>query len=733
LPEKDGEIHSHILTSGKVAYIVNNKFYLFPENIPVNKVIPSVYITGLWINGKAYHNFFPESENVSDLKKADLNFKQNTLKFEFAALNYTHPELNKYRYFMKGIDRDTVSAGPGTSPEYKQMRPGHYKFWVSGSNNDNIWNRSGASMEIRIHPPWYRSTLSYLVYLIALVSTIALFIRIRTYNLQKEKMRLEGVVKARTEELEMKNRQLAEIDRAKTHFFTDISHEIRTPLSLILGPLETIGGEEKLSRKLRGMVELMKRNAQRLMQLVNQLLDISRLDSGKMIIKLANDDIVKFLKILLSQFLSIAESKQINYMVDLPQKEFLSMFDKDKTEKIITNILSNAFRYTPKNGTIQCVVKIKETGSEQQLLEIKIADTGPGISEENIDRIFDRFYRVEGSNETEGTGTGIGLSLSHELTTLLHGRIKVNSEPGKGSEFLITLPLGNKHLSPDEYIIEQAIPAEKPAPGFRDYTPGLSRIKKSHAAADFNKVLVIEDNQDLRNFIKESLASDYKVLGAENGRTGINLAFTMMPDVIITDIMMPDISGITLCSRLKNDERTSHIPIVMLTARTTVDDKLEGLRSGADDYIFKPFLMDELKTRIANLLLMREKLRLKYLDMSVKGIAKERAVSVDDRFMEKVVRIINENISNFEFDVTSLNKSLGMSRMHIFRKIKILTGLSPHFLIRNIRLEKAADLILHKSGNVTEIANSVGISNTSGFTKAFREHFGVTPKKFSKQ
>ena len=246
------------------------------------------------------------------------------------------------------------------------------------------------------------------------------------------------------------------------------------------------------------------------------------------------------------------------------------------------------------------------------------------------------------------------------------------------------------------------------------------------------KVLVIEDNQDLRNYIKESLAGQYHVLGAENGRTGINIAFSMMPDVIITDIMMPDFDGIRVCTQLKNDERTSHIPVIILTAKATPDDKLSGLRSGADDYITKPFSMDELKVRIANLLELREKLKLKYRNALVPGTGPDKALSVDDRFLEKVVIIINENIRNFEFDVGMLHEQLGMSRMHLSRKLKILTGLSPHALIRNIRLEKAAELLLHNTGNITEVANSVGISNPSGFTKAFRNYFGVSPKRYPK-
>ncbi len=735
LPEKAGEIHSFLLKSGARVFTVNNKLYVFPEKVPFNKFIPPVYITGMFINDQDFSRIFPEAEYPEDLKKVDLDFNQNNLRIEFAALNYTNPEKNKYRYFMYGVDIDTVLADPGSPAEYKKMAPGRYKFWVTGSNNDGFWNPSGVTLEIRIHPPWYQSVLAYIIYIIALGSLITAYIKFRTYSLQKDKIRLETEVKARTEELETANRRLSEVDRIKTHFFTDISHEIRTPLSLITGPLDTIAKEEVMSTRMSGLIEIMRRNAQRLMQLVNQLLDISRLDAGKMKITLVKDDIVKYLRILVYEFVSAAEAKQIKYIAELSENEFITWFDRDKIEKIISNLLSNAFKFTGPGGTIQCQIKIEQVNKDlvQNILSIKINDTGRGIEKENIEKIFDRFFRVEGRNESNGHGTGIGLSLTQEFTSLMHGEIKVNSMPGKGSEFIVRIPLGKDHLSADEYVLIQSEPGKTSGQSIINYTSQQVTDKKGKTSEGPSKILVIEDNEDLRNFIKENLAGQYHMLGAENGRIGINLAFTMMPDIIVTDIMMPDIDGIQLCTQLKNDERTSHIPVILLTARATMENKLEGLRSGADDYIIKPFLMDELKTRIANLLAIREKLKLKYMNPAAMASSIEKPESVDDMFIAKVVRVISENISNFDFDVEMLHERLGMSRMHLSRKIRILTGTSPHVFIRNLRLEKAGEFLLKKSGNITEIAYSVGFSNASGFTKAFRNYFGVSPKKYSKQ
>ena len=733
IAERDGDIQSFLTDSGRIVYIFNNKLMIFPKDIPVNRFIPPVYITAISVNNNPYNHVFPDSGNVTDLKKVDLKFNQNNLKFEFAALNYTHPEHNMYRYFMDGIDIDTVRTGPGSAAEYKQMAPGRYKFWVTGSNNDGIWNQSGVSLEILINPPWFKSVLAYIIYLLVTVLLITGYIRFRIYSLEEDNKRLEDEVKIRTKELELSNRQLEEIDRIKTHFFTDISHEIRTPLSLIIGPLETISKEVTLNERLFELVAIMKRNSQRLMQLVDQLLDISRLDAGKMKINLREDDILKCLRILVYEFLSFAESKQIKYIVELPEKEFITWFDRDKIEKIISNLLTNAFKFTPDNGMINCLIKIDqgETDKNHHILLIKVVDSGTGIENANLDRIFDRFFRVEGRDETVSHGSGIGLSLTRELTSLLHGDIKVTSIPGAGSEFLVSLPLGKEHLSSDEYLILKDPQKKAAVSGILSYPLITTPDKKRKLTEGMKKVLVIEDNEDLRSFIMDSLSDQYQVLGAENGRTGINIAFTMMPDIIITDIMMPDIDGIRLCSELKNDERTSHIPIIILTAKATTDDKIEGLKSGADDYVIKPFNMDELKTRITNLLSIREKLTYRFTGKS--ETLSEKTESVDDRFMEKVISIINKNISNFDFDVRILHEHLGMSRMHLSRKLKILTGLSPHIFIRNIRLEKAAELLFHNTGNTTEIANSVGISNTSGFSKAFRDYFGVSPKKYLNQ
>jgi signal transduction histidine kinase/ligand-binding sensor domain-containing protein/AraC-like DNA-binding protein len=729
-PKLQFDIQSFQTKSGEILFLNDNRLYVFHEDIPFNNIIPPVYLTRLLVNGTDYNKIFPEDDPAGSLHEISLPFKLNTLSFEFAALNYLNPERNQYRYFMEGVDRDTSFVGQGIPAEYKNLPPGRYKFRVTGSNNDGIWNPSGITLNIRIFAPWYRSGLAYFFYIVLLTLVIWGYIRRREYNLRNDKRRLESEIKVATAELERKNVQLAEIDRIKTHFFTNIAHEIRTPLSLILGPIEEISKEGMPGSRMSGMINMMKRNAYRLMNLVTQLLDISRLDAGKLKITLAEDDIVKCIRILVYEFLSFAESKQIKYIADLPERSFNILFDRDKIEKIISNLLSNALKYTPRRGTVHCIIRI-ESGDDTHppFLKVRVVDTGPGIEKENHFRIFDRFYRVEGHHETAGYGTGIGLSLVQEFVSLLHGEIRVESTPGKGSDFFVNVPLGKDHLSPEDYVITQFQPSTAETHVAVDRPVYAESETGKPAPKSRMKLLIIEDNEDLRTFIRQTLDNEYVILESDNGRTGLNTAFTMMPDLIVTDIMMPDLDGMELCTILKNDELTSHIPVIMLTAKATSEDKIAGLKTGADDYLVKPFIMAELSTRISNLLLIRSRLKLKYSKFRLpeKDYPPE---SVDDRFMMRVLKIINTKIEDYSFDVGTLIEQLGMSRTHLTRKMKILTGMSPGNMIRNIRLEKAAELLLEKTGNITEVANSVGISNPSHFTKAFRDYFGVSPKKY---
>lgn len=724
---------SFITSYGKVLYFIGSKSIMFPSEKSFNENIPPIMITSLLVNNMDYHRKLNRWQSTEILKEAVLRYDENNLKIEFAALNYVNPGKNKYRFIMEGVDRDTSVSEGNPAAEYRNMSPGKYIFWVTGSNNDGVWNQAGTSLKIIIHPPWYKSSIAYFIYLLLTTAMIFLYIRLRLRALLKEKLLLENEVRMRTEELEIKNKKLAEIDRIKTDFFTDISHEIRTPLTLITGPVDLLLKSFETNSKVYNALSSVKRNAGRLLHLVNELLDISRLDEGKMKINLTEDDIIKNLRILVFEFLSLAESRRINYIVEIPESPFITWFDRDKTNRIITNLLTNAFKFTPENGTVKCLVRLEESNNiPGKILQITVSDTGKGIGREHVDKIFDRFYRIEGRQEDQVQGTGIGLSLTREFVLLLHGIINVRSEIGAGSVFSVEIPLGTDHLDKSEYAISAIQPFKNEI--VAGLYENIEALQNTNNQNNFTKsILVIEDNQELRSFIAGNLSDQFHVIESGNGKTGISLALSMLPDLIISDIMMPDTNGLELCSKLKHDELTSHIPIILLTAKATSEDKLSGLKSGADDYIIKPFSLEELRARINNLLAIREKLKMKYLSPANSNHDDTLVKSVDYIFMEKVINLINNNISNFDFDVNFLHNALGISRMHLSRKIRALTGLSPHILIRNIRLEKAASLLRNNAGNITEIANSVGMSNPANFTKSFAEYFGTSPRNYIKQ
>jgi DNA-binding response OmpR family regulator/nitrogen-specific signal transduction histidine kinase len=546
-------------------------------------------------------------------------------------------------------------------------------------------------------------------------------------------MHLETQVAERTQELLRKNEQIVEMERLKTGFFTNVSHEIRTPLSLISGPLDNLIKQDHPDPKTARWLSMIDRNSERLLQLVNQLLDISKLDSGKMKLVLQESDVLKHLRMLVNGYLSMAEIRRIRYVIDVPEKEQKAWYDREKVEKVCTNLLSNAFKFTPEYGVITCRVKLLEERRGDggiNMLRIIVADTGPGIPLAEREKIFERFYRAESDLFADAGGTGIGLSLTRELIGLMHGEVVLKSLEGSGAVFIVTLPLGKDHLEADEFILKETeIKLRK------DELVLSDEMEKAVAEQDADhpvEVLIVEDNEDIRNYIRESFSGTYQILEAEDGITGLNLAQSEVPDLIISDVMMPGMDGMELCRTLKRDERTSHIPVILLTAKSTSEDKIEGLEFGADDYIFKPFQIKELSARIRNLLEQRDRLKKKYSCFIDLGLSEMTVSSLDEQFLKKAARIIEESLSDFDFDVGVLQDKMAMSRSQFFRKMKALTGKTPVQLIRLMRLKMAAKLIESGKGTITEILMSVGFSNPSYFAKCFKEKYGVSPKVFQK-
>ncbi len=532
------------------------------------------------------------------------------------------------------------------------------------------------------------------------------------------------------------NRLLLEMDQLKSRLFSNISHELRTPLTMIMGPLEEILSDEPGKKPSGKAIRMIQRNTKRLLNLVNQMLDLSKLDAGSLRLELVQEDIVKFLRVLIISFASIAEKKLITFTYKLPDGKFITWFDPDKFEKIITNLLSNAFKFTSEGGEVKCEVILPE--QENELMEVIVSDNGIGIPSNEIDNVFDRFHQVKSSDYTGSGGTGIGLALTKELVELLHGEIDIRSRLGKGTTFTVRVPVGKDHLREEEFLLKK--PDGINAAGYstdhddikyskestEDISPGMGSEDESPL------VLIVEDHTDIRTHLREKLEDSFRIMEANDGIVGLDKAIENIPDLILTDLMMPRMDGVEMCNRLKTDERTSHIPVIMLTAKAEEEDKLAGLETGADAYIIKPFSMKEVKLRVRKLIEQRNSLRDRFsreVTLEPKDIA---VTSVDEKFLQNAITVIEEHMSDNKFEVRKLQDETGMSRMQLFRKLKALTGQTPSELIRTIRLKRAAKLFKQNYGNVAQVAYDVGFNNLSYFAKCFKELFKVAPSDYGK-
>ena len=535
-----------------------------------------------------------------------------------------------------------------------------------------------------------------------------------------------------------------ELAHLKSTFYTNISHDLRTPLTLIIGPIEKWLRKIK-NEDLRNDLKMIQKNSNRMLSLINQLFDLSRIDSGEMELKIQPVNIVEILKDLAISFSSLAEQKEINLSFTASQDSIILYIDRDKFGNIMTNLLHNAFKHTSANGKIAISVFIKRPDDNDdlsnQFVDIIIRDTGEGIPREHIDNIFDRFYQVKDVYGNSNEGTGLGLSLVRELTELHHGTVKVKSQVNRGSTFTLSFPLGKTHdtIGAMENIISPELQTELSyQPDIEHNIPAMSNINdqvqesKSEKLKDAPQLLIVEDNADIRTYLRKCLDHMYKIAEAKNGIEGLEIAGRIDPDLIISDIMMPEMDGYEMCRRIKNDELTSHIPVILLTARTTIEDKIGGLEMGADDYIFKPFDSLELATRVKNLIAQRKKLWERFHEEIIVQPGKITVTSVDNVFLQKVMSVVEEYIADQHLETQFLADRVGMSRMNLHRKIKAITGQTPGQFISTMRLKRAAQLIKDQAGNVTEVAYDVGFNSLSYFARCFKAEFGVLPSAFAK-
>ncbi|NUO01038.1 MAG: response regulator [Saprospiraceae bacterium] len=719
---------------------VNGLTYFNPSRIQKNKTVPAVAITGFRLfNTPVKPGQYSDSgrlildKSIIESPQITLEHTQNVLAFEFAALQYDYPEKNRFAYKLAGFNKDWTYVDAGQRlAQYTNLPHGDYTFIVKATNSDGVWNETPATVKLCILAPWWQTWWAYAAYILFGLGVIYGIRRVELtrFDLRK-KLAIERVEREKLEEL----------SQMKSQFFTNISHELRTPLTLIISPLEQLIREARTNRTFYQTFSLMHHNASRLLTMINQLLDIRKGEEGMTKLHVSEDDFVQFVEEIVLSFKSWANQREID-LVFLPETpSFKVWFDREQMEKVAYNLLSNAFKFTPDKGRVRVEVLTTGAGALQQFACLRVSDTGPGIPEDQQTRIFERFYQVAHQKPVrggqEGIGTGIGLALVKLLVERHHGQVEVVSKMGEGSTFSIFLPLGNAHFSPEdiqkspaisESLISHFLPVRQDIPHEAAPTatePSAETITRKYP------LLIVEDNEDIRAFLRQSLESEYEIAEAADGKTGLALALENPPDLVISDIAMPEMDGIELCRNLKTNVLTSHIPVILLTARTSLIFKIDGLETGADDYITKPFNLHLLRLRMRNLIHIREKLREKYnRQLEFKIPETEADTSLDDTFLATLIRSIENNLEDSEFSVDQLAAGVFLSRMQLYRKLKALTDQTPHDLIRTCRLRKAAALLATGKYTVAEITYKVGYTDLKHFREQFRKQFGVSPSAY---
>ena len=714
---------------------INGITAFYPEQIITNPYIPPVIITGMQLSYeplKAGVKGSPLPYSITETKAIRLRHRQRTLAFEFAALDFTYPEKNRYRFRLEGFDQRWIDAGTDRRAFYTNLPAGKYIFEVTGSNNDGVFNQEGTSLEVVIPPhPWMK-WYAFLVYA-AMLGTAGYFLH--QYLFERRKTRQE--IMQREEE----TRRLTELDQFKSRFFANVSHEFRTPISLIQAQMEDLLQELKRT-DLREKVISAQKNSEELLRLIDQLLDLARLEANKMKLHPAIHDLVPFVKEIVNGFRLAARRRQLLLDFNTETDQLFAAIDESAVRKIMDNLIFNALKFTEPGGRIQVSMGSTSTGDPalaeegQGFLLIRVSDSGIGIDEAHLDHIFDRFYQVDHPSEKMHEGFGLGLGMVKELTELHGGSIQVQSEPGKGSVFIVKLPALRQEEYPAEPSVVQQVahvPA-KPEQGETKERKEHERIADvdSWSSMASSEILVVEDHQELREFIRTILQREYHVVLASDGRQGLEIARQRMPDLIITDVMMPVMDGFELVHQLLNDQRTSHIPVILLTAKAETDDRIKGLELGADDYLVKPFKQNELLSRVRNILRKREELQKKYAGQVLDGAPLEKEPTHEQLFLKEVRGWIETHLENEGFGVEQLAEAVHMSPSNLYRKLHALTNLSPLELVKQIRIDKAVRLL--KQGlTVAEVSYQVGFQNPSSFTNFFRKQYGVSPREFLKK
>ncbi|MDQ8005331.1 MAG: two-component regulator propeller domain-containing protein [Pedobacter sp.] len=712
------------LKSGELLFGgINGLTSFFPDRLIKNELKPKVAFTDFLIRNRPA---LVDSAN-SPLKKSvtfsdhiELKYDEGYITIKFAALNFINPEKNQYAYKMEGIRGDDWHySGTQREANYTNLSPGNYTFMVMAANNDGLWNTEPITLSITVLPPWWQTWWAFVIY-----AAIIYYIALTIYKFQKNRLKLKRELYL--EHLEKERQE--ELHQMKIDFFTNISHEIRTPLTLILGPIEKMLMGSGLNAAASKQLTQVQHNANRLMRLVTELMDFRKAESGHMKLAFSACNLVQFAEEIYLSFQTLAQDKQIVYQFESNVKELEVYFDKDHLEKVLFNLLSNAFKFTPEKGKITFKIEAGENS-----VSVKVIDTGRGISQKNIEQLFTKFFQVY-NEEVSNSGYGIGLALSKNIVELHKGTIDVVSdiedEQNKETTFTVTLPLGAAHLDSNS-IIPEYMNSDNPVHYYLQSAANDIITENEQETVDHKyTILVIEDNLELRNFIKDSFKNQYRVVEAANGVQGLEMALSELPDLIISDVMMPEMDGLELCRRIKTDERINHIPVVLLTARAAYIHQINGYEKGADAYITKPFSTQILALNVKNILATKEAGRQKFVRDILLNPEPVKIESPDDKFLAKLMQIIEQNLDNTDFDVTALTQEIGMSKTVLYKKVQAITNLSVADLIKSIRLKQAAYLLESNQMTVAEVAFAVGFNDRKYFSKEFKKQYDVSPSEY---
>jgi signal transduction histidine kinase/ligand-binding sensor domain-containing protein/DNA-binding response OmpR family regulator len=716
------------LTTGELVFGGITGFNIFdPAKIKSGDYSAPIVFTDLKILNKSVH--IGKNDNdiltkcISETSRIELKYEQNSVALEFASFDYANTMGLQYSHYLGGFDKDWNEPSDKRLATYTNLNPGTYTFHVKTVSIDRQDSNIGPSLTIIVKPPywqtwWFRTAIFLTI--LGLLYWLIFFLQ------NREKLKHNLVFE------KIKAKKLHELDMMKLRFYTNISHEIRTPLTLILGPLEKLRNNTIPEPEIRGHLDVMHRNANQLHQLINQLLDFRKLESGNLKLVLKRGDLVSFISGIVSSFEKFAEEKEIELKFNSLKKAIVTNFDEDKIAKIMNNLLSNAFKFTGKGGKIAVNISLvfdaedNEASDEisgKRMIEITVKDTGIGIEQSNLEKVFNRFFQVD--QNSAQTGTGIGLALTKELVKLHNGKIFVSSTPGKNSKFTVQLPfddLKTTASSSDEHVSDAA-------------EEGSHAARSDEHATDLSNagekiMLLVDDNADVRYFIKSHFASGYHILEAKDGLEGWNIALKSIPNIIISDVMMPDMDGFEFCRKIRKDERTSHIPILLLTALGSREHEIEGLSQGADDYITKPFDLVILQTKVENILSVRQSLKQKYSGEMLLQPKNVLLSSPDERFLQRAIDVVENNISDPDLDIDRFAVEIGVSRMQLYRKLHALTEMTVKEFVRNIRLKRAAQMLVQQKMNVSEVAYAVGFRDLSHFRKCFRQEFNMSASDY---